>query len=97
MSLNDFETIPSSDPDDQIVTKIGGAVRAALSAKESLSYAMTEAIDSATTFGYELAVEDTKVKVISALKESLSGISSVEDLKFVVGINRAIEIISKDI
>jgi len=68
MSLNDFDTVPSPDPDDAIVSKIGGAVRAALSAKESLSYAMTEALDSSTTFGYELGAEDMKLKIIAAFE-----------------------------
>lgn len=70
MSLNDFENVPPLDLDDQIVTKIGGAVRAALSAKEALSYAMTEAIDASTTFGYELGAEDMKLKIIKALGEA---------------------------
>jgi hypothetical protein len=70
MALNDFETVPSVDSDDQIISKIGGAVRAALSAKESLSYAMTEALDSSTTFGYELGAEDMKVKIITAFEAS---------------------------
>ena len=70
MSLNDFDNVPPVDLDDQIVTKIGGAVRAALSAKEALSYAMTEAIDASTTFGYELGAEDMKLKIIKALEDA---------------------------
>lgn len=70
MSLNDFDTVSSIDEDERIVSKVGGAVRAALSAKESLSYAITEAIDASTTFGYELGAEDMKVKIITALENS---------------------------
>jgi len=76
MSLNDFENVPPLDLDDQIVTKIGGAVRAALSAKEALSYAITEAIDASTTFGYELGAEDMKLKIIKALGDA-DGASAV--------------------
>lgn len=72
MSLNDFDNVPPLDLDDQIVTKIGGAVRAALSAKETLSYAITEAIDSSTTFGYELGALDMKTRIIEALEASES-------------------------
>jgi hypothetical protein len=66
MSLNDFENI--LDPDDQIVSKVGGAVRAAMSAKESLNYALAEALDASSTFGYELGAEDTKSKIIEAFE-----------------------------
>lgn len=72
MSLNDFDTVSSVESDEQIVSKIGGAVRAALSAKEALSYAITEAIDASTTFGYELGAEDMKSKIIAALQASSS-------------------------
>lgn len=75
MSLNDFDTVPTVDSDEQIISKVGGAVRAALSAKESLSYALTEAIDSSTTFGYELGSEDMKVKIIELFEKSDSSCS----------------------
>jgi hypothetical protein len=68
MSLNDFETVPVVDADEVIITKIGGAVRAALAAKEDLTYAMSEAIDASTTFGYELGAEDMKMKLIQAFE-----------------------------
>lgn len=68
MSLNDFETV--SDPDDAIVSKIGSAVRAAMSAKEDLQHSIAEAIDASTTFGYELGAEDMKLKIIKAFEDS---------------------------
>lgn len=86
MSLNDFDNVPPIDLDDQIVTKIGGAVRAALSAKEALSYAMTEAIDASTTFGYELGAEDMKLKIIKALEDSDSACAG-----WAVGVVESIE------
>jgi hypothetical protein len=66
MSLNDFET--SADPDDMIISKIGSAVQAAMAAKEMLHNSMAEAIDSSTTFGYELGAEDMKLKIIDAFE-----------------------------
>jgi hypothetical protein len=66
MSLNDFENV--IDPDDAIISKIGSAVQAAMAAKESLNYALGEAIDSASTFGYELGAEDMKLKIIEAFE-----------------------------
>jgi hypothetical protein len=95
MSLNDFDNIP--DPDDRIISKVGSAVQAAMAAKEVLHNSLAEAIDSSTTFGYELAVEDTKVKIIDILRAELASVSSIEDLKLVTGLNRAIELISKDL
>lgn len=66
MSLNDFDTV--SDSDERIISKVGSAVKAAMSAKENLNYALTEAIDSASTFGYELGAEDMKMKIIEAFE-----------------------------
>lgn len=74
MSLNDFETVP--DPDDAIVSKIGSAVRAAMSAKADLQDSIAEAIDASTTFGYELGAEDMKAKIISAFEGSDSACAS---------------------
>lgn len=64
MSINDFDNV--SDPDEVIISKIGSAVKSALSAKQDLDYALAEAIDSASTFGYELGAEDTRLKIIEA-------------------------------
>jgi hypothetical protein len=75
MSLNDFENVPPIDLDDVIVTKIGSAVRAAMSAKQELQYSLTEALDSSSTFGYELGSEDMKSKIIKAFENSDSACS----------------------
>jgi len=75
MSLNDFDTALPLDPDDQIISKIGGAVRAAMSAKQNLADATAEAIDSASTFGYELGSEDMKLKIIELFENSDSACS----------------------
>lgn len=76
MSLNDFESVGSPDPDDVIISKIGGAVRAAMAAKQALADATAEAIDSASTFGYELGVEDTYAKLVDLFENSDSACSS---------------------
>lgn len=68
MSLNDFENIP--DVDDVIISKVGSAVRAAMSAKEALQNSLAEALDSSSTFGYELGAEDMKLKIVQAFKVS---------------------------
>jgi hypothetical protein len=56
------------DKDDAIISKIGSAVRAAMAAKETLNTALAEAIDSSSTFGYELGAEDMKLKIIEAFE-----------------------------
>jgi hypothetical protein len=66
MSLNDFDN--AVDPDDRIISKIGSAVQAAMAAKEVLNDALAEAIDSSSTFGYELGAEDMKLKIIDAFE-----------------------------
>jgi hypothetical protein len=58
------------DKDDVIVSKVGSAVRAAMAAKEALTNATAEAIDSASTFGYELGAEDMKLGLIEMFESS---------------------------
>lgn len=58
------------DKDDVIVSKVGSAVRAAMAAKEALTNATAEAIDSASTFGYELGAEDMKLGLIEMFENS---------------------------
>jgi hypothetical protein len=70
MSLNDFDN--AIDPDDRIISKIGSAVQAAMAAKEVLHDSLAEAIDSSTTFGYELGAEDMKLKIIEAFEAESS-------------------------
>lgn len=70
MSLNDFETVPSVDEDEKIISKLGGSVRVAMAAKQGLENSIAEAIDASTNFGYELGAEDMKNKIIAALEES---------------------------
>lgn len=61
--------VPINDASDElIITKMGTAVRAAMAAKEALHNSIAEAIDSSTTFGYELGAEDAKFKLIAAFE-----------------------------
>jgi hypothetical protein len=54
--------------DEMIVSKIGSSVRAAMAAKENLHHSIAEAIDSSSTFGYELGAEDMKIRIIEAFE-----------------------------
>lgn len=64
-----MQQMQSDDTSDElIITKMGSAVRAAMAAKEDLNNALAEAIDSSTTFGYELGAEDMKHKLIAAFE-----------------------------
>lgn len=74
MSLNDFENVP--DPDDDIVSKMGSAVRAAMLAKNTLQHSIVQALDSSSTFGYELGALDMKSKIIEAFEASDSACSA---------------------
>lgn len=56
------------DKDDVIISKIGAAVKAAMDARENLTYSIGEAIDSASTFGYELGAEDIRLKIVEAFE-----------------------------
>lgn len=61
--------VPINDASDElIITKIGSAVRAAMAAKEMLQHSIAEALDSSSTFGYELGAEDMKLKLIAAFE-----------------------------
>lgn len=62
--------VTESDPDEQIVSKVGSAVKAAMAAKTALADATAEAIDSASTFGYELGVLDTVEKIALMFENS---------------------------
>lgn len=64
-----MQQVPADNSSDElIITKVGSAVRAAMSAKETLQYSIAEALDSSSTFGYELGAEDMKYKLIAAFE-----------------------------
>jgi hypothetical protein len=60
----------TEDQDEVIISKVASAVKAAMNAKENLNYALTEAIDSASTFGYELGAEDMKMTILNAFRDN---------------------------
>ena len=66
-----IETVAFDERDEVIVDKIGQAVRQAMKAREDLQNAVAEAIDSSSTFGYELGVLDERHRVLDAMREVL--------------------------
>ncbi len=67
----DIEAIAFDEKDEVIVDKIGQAVRQAMKAREDVQNALAEAIDSSSTFGYELGVLDERHRVLDAMREVL--------------------------
>ena len=59
------------DKDDIIVSKIGPTVRLAMAAKESLSNAISEAIETSTDFGYVLGAADKADELVEILEKEL--------------------------
>ncbi len=75
MSLPDFdfdiEAVAFDEKDEVIVDKIGKAVRQAMRAREDLQNAVAEAIDSSSTFGYELGVLDERHRILELMRPAL--------------------------
>jgi hypothetical protein len=63
-----------NDPDDYVVSKVQHAVHLAMKARENLEEASHEAIDAATTFGYELGAIDKVEEIIAWIEENRSAI-----------------------
>jgi hypothetical protein len=63
-----------NDPDDYVVSKVQHAVHLAMKARENLEEASHEAIDAATTFGYELGAIDKVEEIIAWIEENRSGV-----------------------
>jgi hypothetical protein len=66
-----IETVAFDERDEVIVDKIGQAVRQAMKAREEVQNALAEAIDSSSTFGYELGVLDERHRVLDLMREVL--------------------------
>jgi hypothetical protein len=72
MSENiDLDAIAFDERDEVIVDKVGAAVRQAMKAREDVKNALAEAIDSSSTFGYELGVLDERHRALDLMKEVL--------------------------
>ena len=67
----DIESVAFDERDEVVVNKIGQAVRQAMKAREDAQNALAEAIDSSSTFGYELGVLDERHRVLDAMREVL--------------------------
>lgn len=62
------------DPDDFVVSKVQRAVQLAMKARKEMEDASHEAIDAATTFGYELGAIDRAEEIIKWIEENRSAI-----------------------
>jgi hypothetical protein len=67
----EIEAVAFDERDEVIVDKIGKAVRQAVKAREDLQNAVAEAIDSSSTFGYELGVLDERHRVLELMRPAL--------------------------
>jgi hypothetical protein len=62
------------DPDELVVSKVQRAVQIAMQARKEAEDANKEAIDAATTFGYELGVIDREQEILAWIEENRSAI-----------------------
>lgn len=67
----DIEATAFDERDEVIVSKIGQAIRQAMKSREDVQNALAEAIDSSSTFGYELGVLDERHRVLDLMREVL--------------------------
>lgn len=63
-----------NDPDEFVVSKVQVAVQIAMKARKEMEDASNEAIDAATTFGYELGAIDKTEEIIEWIEENRSAI-----------------------
>ena len=63
-----------NDPDEYVISKVQVAVQAAMKARKELEEASHEAIDAATTFGYELGAIDKTEEIIEWIEANRSAI-----------------------
>ena len=66
-----IEAVAFDERDGVVVDKIGQAVRQAMKAREDVQNALAEAIDSSSTFGYELGVIDERHRILDLMKPAL--------------------------
>lgn len=88
MSLNDFENVEDLDFSEDftltgVKSNIGKSVSRTLRAKEKLNYAISDAIDASTKFGYELGRVDEQERIIKILDKNLGKIDW-EDLVLLI-------------
>ena len=73
-----IDAVAFDEKDEVIVDKIGAAVRQAMKAREEVQNALAEAIDSSSTFGYELGVLDERHRILDLMKPALCDEESCE-------------------
>lgn len=74
----DIDAVAFDEKDEVIVDKIGAAVKQAMKAREEVQNALAEAIDSSSTFGYELGVLDERHRILDLMKPALCDEESCE-------------------
>jgi len=67
----DVSKIAFDERDDKVVDKLQIAVRLAMSARQALTDAAAEAIETSSTFGYELGVLDERQRIVDLMKPAL--------------------------
>lgn len=67
-----IDAMAFDEKDEAIVNKIGQAIKQAVKSREDAQNALAEAIDSSSTFGYELGVLDERHRVLDLMRENLS-------------------------
>jgi hypothetical protein len=93
MSINDFENVEDLDFSEEVETftlagvksNIGKSTARALKAKQSLNYAISEAIDASTDFGYELGRVDERERIVKIIDEKLGHVNLDELLNLING------------
>ena len=67
----DVSKVAFDERDDKVVDKLQVAVRLAMSARQALTDAAAEAIETSSTFGYELGVIDERQRIVDLMKPAL--------------------------
>lgn len=92
MSINDFENVEDFKQEEAstftlagVRSIIGKSTGRALEAKQSLNYAISEAIDASTDFGYELGRIDERERIVKIIDEKLGHVNLDELLNLING------------
>lgn len=79
------------DKDDVVVSKIGPTVRLAMAAKESLSDAISSALETSTDFGYALGAADKHDAYIDLLENEKRTLEELDmNEEYIRGLEHAI-------
>jgi hypothetical protein len=66
----DVSKVAFDEREEVVVDKLQMAVRLAMSARQALTDAAAEAIETSSTFGYELGVLDERQRVVDIIEAS---------------------------